>query len=474
MARSTLPGPHGEFTIVVTEFWNRTGQWADRPQKASLTIEPGFRLDRVREIAPQQPAETFRIRDAQGKVATLRNARASLVQGELVVDVDLERTDPAEIGAVRGTVVDENGQPIAGARVGLIANGIAATGVTTNDGQFALRDHWVRTAAQPGLKLSVAVIKDGFGGIDTPRMARPDDPRAPIDFGRIVLRPGKSLRVRVLDDRGKPAVGAWVEPGPDWAVSSQVATTDERGECVIRNLPSGNINLRVAYGDSYANTYAVVGDGTAPRIIHLKPITPQQPPATPPAKAATREVRSPGAVGQPAPALSVKEWTDGKTRSLTDYRGQVVVLDFWGIQDGRCGFTMPVIKKLEARYRDRGVVFLAVHTADTDIADVQNFLEQIPFNLLTAIDSGEDETAKRYGVKDTPALIVIGRDGRIAWNSGQVSEEDGLQSLERAARSLSVPWPIDEKQPQDKLLEQVSQLQGFLFGEAIDRALAKP
>ena len=289
-----------------------------------------------------------------------------------------------------------------------------------------------------------------------------------------MLRPGKSLRVRVLDDRGKPAVGAWVEPGPGWAIRSQVSTTDERGECVIRNLPSGNINLRVDYGDSYARTNAVASDGTAPRIIHLKPITPQKPPATPPAKAAVREVRSPGAVGQPAPALAVKEWTDGKTRSLTDYRGQVVVLDFWGIQNGRCGFMMPVIKKLEARYRDRGVVFLAIHTADTDIADVQNFLEQIPFNLLTAIDSGEDETAKRYGVKDTPLLIVIGRDGRIAWNSRQVSKEDGLQSLERAARSLSVPWPIDEKQPQDKLLEQVCQLQGFLFGEAIDRALAKP
>ena len=389
------------------------------------------------------------------------------------MDVDLERTDPDAIGAVRGTVVDENGQPIAGARVGLIANGIAATGVTTNDGQFALRDDWVRTAAQSSQKLSVAVIKDGFGGIEHPRMARPDDPRAPMDFGRIVLRPGKSLRVRVLDDRGKPAAGAWVEPGPDRAVRSQVATTDERGECVIRNLPPGNINLRVTYGDCYADTYAVVGDGTTPRIIHLKQITPQQPPATPPAKSATREVRSPGAVGQPAPALSVKEWTDGKTRSLTDYRGQVVVLDFWGIQDGRCGYTMPVIKKLEARYRDRGVVFLAVHTADTDITDVQNFLGQIPFSLLTSIDSGEDETTKRYGVMD-PALIVIGRDGRIAWNSEHVSEEDELQNLELAARSLAVPWPIDEKQPDDKLLEQVSQLLGFVFGEAIDRALAKP
>ena len=61
--------------------------------RARFPHRPGPR-DRTR----RQPAETFRISDAQGKVATLRHARASLVQGELFVDVDLEPTDPAAIG----------------------------------------------------------------------------------------------------------------------------------------------------------------------------------------------------------------------------------------------------------------------------------------------------------------------------------------------------------------------------------------
>ena len=43
----------------------------------------------------------------------------------------------------------------------------------------------------------------------------------------------------------------------------------------------------------------------------------------------------------------------------------------------------------------------------------------------------------------------------------------------RAARALSIPWPIDEKQPQEKLIEQGCRLQEFLYGEAIDGALAK-
>jgi thiol-disulfide isomerase/thioredoxin len=233
------------------------------------------------------------------------------------------------------------------------------------------------------------------------------------------------------------------------------------------------MNLSVSYGDSYANTNAVAGDATEPLIIRLRPIPQRTPVPVPPNKAATRDVHPAGELGKPAPALSVKEWTDGKTRSLSDYQGKVVVLDFWGIQDGRCNYALPVIKDLEARYKDRDVVFLAIHAADTDIEDVRDFLHHIKFNLLTAVDAGEGETAKRYGVKGSPTLVVIGRDGRIAWSSRQVSMDDGMKNMERAARALSIPWPIDEKQPQEKLIELGWQLKGFFFGEAIDRALAK-
>jgi thiol-disulfide isomerase/thioredoxin len=249
--------------------------------------------------------------------------------------------------------------------------------------------------------------------------------------------------------------------------------TDERGECVIRNLPAGGVDLHVAYGDSYANTFAIAGDETAPRIIHLEP--PAQPltPSPPSEKVQTKQPSS-GAIGQPAPELSVKEWTDGKTRSLADYKGQVVVVNFWGIEHGKCGFMMPIIKELDTRYRDRRVVFLGVHTSSTNIADVQNFLQQVPFNLLTALDSTGETTALRYGIKGAPALVVIGRDGWIEWNSSEISREAGLKNLERAARSLSIPWPIDETQPREKLFEQASRIEGVLFGEAIDQALAKP
>ena len=191
------------------DFWDQTGKWQARPQKASITIEPDFHADRIQQITPEEQTETFRIRDAAGKVATLRHARASLFRGELLVDVDVKPIDLTKIGEVRGTVVDEKDQPVAGARVGVVANSVGTNDVTANDGRFSLRDYWSRKA---GGRLSVVVIKDGFGTIQTRPVAAPEDPEVPIDFGRIVLRPGKSIRIRVLDEGGNPVVGAWVEP----------------------------------------------------------------------------------------------------------------------------------------------------------------------------------------------------------------------------------------------------------------------
>jgi len=44
--------------------------------------------------------------------------------------------------------------------------------------------------------------------------------------------------------------------------------------------------------------------------------------------------------------------------------------------------------------------------------------------------------------------------------------------LERAAKALSIPWPLDEKGSEEKLVEQFSRIQELFFGEAIDAALA--
>ena len=224
---------------------------------------------------------------------------------------------------------------------------------------------------------------------------------------------------------------------------------------MIRNLPAGKIDLHASYGDSYANTAGVAADATDQLVIHLIPKPQTKPPRAAPNKVATRKASSEIELGKPAPALSVAGWTDGNTRSLADFKGKVVVLDLWELTSGRCGWIMPVIQNLEARYKNRDVVFLSIHTADRSLEDVRDFLRHMKFDLTTAIDAGKNETSRRYGVKGYPTLLIIGRDGRIAWSNNRMPFEDGMKTMERAARALSIPWPLDEKQPEHKLNAQI-------------------
>jgi thiol-disulfide isomerase/thioredoxin len=475
IARITPPGFRGEFQLATIDR-NDPLKWVEtKPSK--LTIEAGFRVDKVAEIEPDAKGGVFQIKDKEGKSATVRAARVSLDHGSVLLDIGVEPRAATVVGDVIGTVVDEKGQAIAGAKVAIARQMADGTGwadqfgaTSGPDGRFSIKDVWTRTSAEAGERLSVVVVKDSFGGIDSKPLKRPRDLKTSIDFGRITMSRGKSIRVRVLDLEGKPAVGAWVEPTDNYAVRNQVTMTDDHGECVIRNLPQGRIGLTAIYGSRYSRAVAVVGDSATTVTLRLRPIPPAPQAATKP------DEHRPIAIGQRAPALNVARWTDGKTRSLDDFKGKVVALDFWGIWCESCVATLPAMKNLMTKYKDRDVVFLSVHTAGTDIEQVRVFQRQQKWEPLSGLDLGDDviegATAKTYGVRGYPTLLIIGRDGCVAWSTDQ-NRQNGMKLMERAARALSIPWPIDEKAPEKDLIDKVCRIQEFLFTEAIDQALAK-
>jgi thiol-disulfide isomerase/thioredoxin len=476
IARITPPGLRGEFQLAASDLKDLVKWQETKP--AHLTIEAGFHVDKVVEIKPAAKGESFQIKDKEGKSTTVRGARVALDHGSVLLDFGVEPCAATVVGDVIGTVVDEKGQPIAGAKVAIarqMADGTGGAnqfGATSGaDGRFAINDVWTRTSAKAGERLSVVVVKDGFAGSDSTTLELPRNPKTPIDFGQITMSRGKSIRVRVLDLAGKPAVGAWVEPTDNYAVRNQVTMTDDHGECVIRNLPQGRIGLTAIYGSRYARAVAVVGDSATTVTLRLRPIPPAPQAATKP------DEHRPIAIGQRAPALNVARWTDGKTRSLDDFKGKVVALDFWGIWCKSCIATLPAMKNLMTKYKDRDVVFLSVHTAGTDIEQLRGFQQQQKWEPLTGLDLGDDviegATAKTYGVQGYPTLLIIGRDGCVAWSTDQ-NLQDGMKMIERAARALSIPWPIDEKGPEKDLIEKMCRIQEFLITEAIDQALAKP
>jgi peroxiredoxin len=102
----------------------------------------------------------------------------------------------------------------------------------------------------------------------------------------------------------------------------------------------------------------------------------------------------------------------GGTVRLTDYRGKVVFLNFWATWCPPCLEEMPAIERLYRKYRDRGLVVLAV-SVDHDTAVVQPFVKRYKFSFPIGQDP-QMALAERYGVRALPSSFFIDRRGQVA------------------------------------------------------------
>ncbi|MEM6459558.1 MAG: redoxin domain-containing protein [Planctomycetota bacterium] len=112
-------------------------------------------------------------------------------------------------------------------------------------------------------------------------------------------------------------------------------------------------------------------------------------------------------VGQPAPAFTLAT-LDGGEVSLSDFAGQVVVLDFWATWCPPCVEGLPKIAEAVAGFADRDAVFLAVNQAENPDT-IRAFLDKAGLaDLSVPLDDGA--VAQQYLVSGIPQTVVI--DGR--------------------------------------------------------------
>jgi thiol-disulfide isomerase/thioredoxin len=117
----------------------------------------------------------------------------------------------------------------------------------------------------------------------------------------------------------------------------------------------------------------------------------------------------------------------GKKLSLSDYKGKVVMLDFWATWCGPCRIEIPGFVELQDRYRDQGFSIIGISLDDSS-EPVMEFYKQFKMNYPVAL--GDDSLGALYGgIFGMPTTFLIGRDGRIyskhigATNVGVFEEE---------------------------------------------------
>jgi peroxiredoxin len=116
-------------------------------------------------------------------------------------------------------------------------------------------------------------------------------------------------------------------------------------------------------------------------------------------------------VGERARDFSLVD-AEGNTVRLSDYRGQVVVLDFWATWCPPCRKEIPGFVALQSKYAEQGVVVIGV-SLDDGWPKVRSFMGQYGINYPIVLDARGEVPSLYGGIKGIPTTFVIDRDGII-------------------------------------------------------------
>jgi len=116
---------------------------------------------------------------------------------------------------------------------------------------------------------------------------------------------------------------------------------------------------------------------------------------------------------RPAPAMMLKD-LDGNTHHLKDYRGKVVLVNFWATWCPPCRAEMPSMQRLKTMMRDRPFAILAVDMAETE-KEIRDFLKEFkeaPLDFTILLDP-KGKAMKDWKVHVFPTSFVVDAEGNI-------------------------------------------------------------
>lgn len=135
--------------------------------------------------------------------------------------------------------------------------------------------------------------------------------------------------------------------------------------------------------------------------------------------------------GKQAPGFTLKT-VDGKTVSLSDYKGKAVLVNFWATWCGPCKLEMPWLIELQKKYAAQGFTVLGISEDDDNAQKVGEFATKSGMDYPVLMYS--DQLNKAYGGIDSlPTSYYVGRDGKVvAEVAGLISESEMEANIQKS------------------------------------------
>jgi peroxiredoxin len=123
---------------------------------------------------------------------------------------------------------------------------------------------------------------------------------------------------------------------------------------------------------------------------------------------------APGIVGKEAPDFALKG-IDGRNLRLSEFRGQVVLINFWARWAGDTRLLMPALDRINTTYQRAGLVVLGI-SVDEDVRRAREFADGMSVSYPILFDSGSS-IGKDYQLQKMPMTILVDRAGVIRYSS---------------------------------------------------------
>jgi peroxiredoxin len=118
------------------------------------------------------------------------------------------------------------------------------------------------------------------------------------------------------------------------------------------------------------------------------------------------------------------ESLDGDALTLSDLRGQVVVIDFWATWCSPCVEALDYLQQIHEQYADQGVVVLAIDIEETR-EEIAPFVADHGYTMTVLLDR-DSRVSERYGVQGIPHTLVVDREGELHYALGGARDVEEL------------------------------------------------